>query len=200
MTRPRMTKAEQDNLLRLGRLNREGAIAEAKRRTADAAADAEMRLASEFSFNQRSTWAELMRSAKVHVATVDQALAEDCRRLGIPENFRPEIVVSWFSRGENATNQRRTELRRVIHSRLVALERTALGAIEEGHRKFATAVLTSAIDTTEARALLAELPTAEQLMPQIDYNEVKRTLLKGPEFASLNAGLALTDESDDGDE
>ena len=83
----RMTKAEQENLLRLGRLNRDGAIAEAKRHTADAAADFEMRLAAAFSYDKRKAWAELMRSAKARVAEPDRQLAADCLRLGIPDNL-----------------------------------------------------------------------------------------------------------------
>jgi hypothetical protein len=192
-----MTRAEQENLLRLGKLNRDGAIAEAKRHTADAAADFEMRLAAEFSYDKREVWSELMRSAKARVAELDRQLAADCLRLGIPNNFRPSINVFWSGRGENASKDRRTELRRVMHSRLVALERAAIEAIEVGHRQFATAVLTAAIDTDEARRLLTALPTAEQLMPRINYDSIKRSLLEGPEAAVLRAGLSITDESDD---
>jgi hypothetical protein len=189
----RMTKADQENLLRLGRLNRDGAIAEAKRHTADAAADFEMRLAAEFSYDKREVWTELMRSAKARVAELDRQLAADCLRHGIPDNFRPSINVFWSGRGENATAARRTELRRVMHSRLVALERTAIDAIETGHRGFATQVLTAALSSDEARHLLTALPTAEQLMPRINYESIKRSLLEGPEAAVLQAGLSLTD-------
>jgi len=192
-----MAKAEQENLLRLGRLNRDGAIAEAKRHTAEAAADFEMRLAAEFSYDKREVWAELMRSAKARVAELDRQLAADCLRLGIPDNFRPSINVFWSGRGENASVNRRTELRRVMHSRLVALERSAIETIEAGHRQYATAVLTAAIDTDEARKLLMALPTAEQLMPRINYEQIQRSLLEGPEAAVLRTGLSITDESND---
>jgi hypothetical protein len=67
------------------------------------AADFEMKLASQFKFDQREVWAELMAKAKEAVAEADRKLGEDCSRLGIPENFRPEISVQWYSRGENAS-------------------------------------------------------------------------------------------------
>ena len=185
MAERRMTKAEQANLLRLGKLNKDGAIAAQKEQTKAALAEFEMRLASEFSYDQREAWADLMSSAKAHVDEIERKLAEDCRRLGIPENFRPEIAVQWYGRGENASKGRRTELRRVAVTRLAALEASAVVRIEDGYRRFQTAVLTAAIDSDEARQLLAGLPTAEQLLPDVDYQSVTKALLAGPEAASL---------------
>jgi hypothetical protein len=156
-----------------------------------------MRLAARFSHDQREIWADLMRTAEAHVAELDRRLAADCRRLGIPENFRPSHR-RWLVRPRrNASKERRTELRRVMHTRLVALKRAAVEAIEAGHRQFASAVLTAAIDTEEARKLLAALPTAEQLMPRINYEAISRSLLEGPEAAALRAGRSMTDESGD---
>jgi hypothetical protein len=127
-------------------------------------------------------------------------LATDCLRLGIPDNFRPSINVFWSGRGENATTSRRTELRRVMHSRLVALERAAIDAIEAGYRQYATTILIAAISTDEACKLLTALPTAEQLMPRINYDSIKRSLLEGPEAAVMRAALSITDDSGDGGE
>lgn len=88
-TPPRsMTRAEQGDLLRLGKLNKEGAILAQRERTKAALAEFEMRLASQFAYDQREAWADLMASAKAHIAELDGLLAEDCRRLGIPENIR----------------------------------------------------------------------------------------------------------------
>jgi hypothetical protein len=181
----RMSKAEQQNLLRLCRLNKDGAIAAQKERTKTALAEFEMRLASKFAYDQREAWADLMASTQRHATEMDRQLAEDCRRLGIPENFRPSINVSWYERGENASKDRRTELRRVAVSRLAALEAAANARIEDGYRRFQTAVLTAAIDSDEARQLLAGLPTAERLLPDVDYQSVTKALLAGPEAASL---------------
>jgi hypothetical protein len=198
MAERRMSKGEQANLFRLGKLNKDGAIAAQKEQTKAALAEFEMRLASQFSYDQREAWADLMASAKSHVAEIDRKLAEDCRRLGIPENFRPEIAVQWFGRGENASRDRRAELRRVAVTRLAALEASAVARIEEGYRRFQTAVLTSAIGSYEARQLLAGLPTAAQLLPDVDYQSVTKALLAGPEVASLrwptDTGL-ITDDS-----
>jgi hypothetical protein len=197
----RMSKTEQRNLERLGKLNKDGAILAQKERTKTALAEFEMRLASQFSFDQREAWADLMASAKTHAAEMDRRLAEDCRRLGIPENFRPSIHVSWYERGENASKDRRTELRRVAVTRLAALEATAIARIEDGYRRFQTAVLSTGIDSDEARQLLAGLPTAEQLLPDVDYRSVTQALLAGPDAASLqwaaDTGLITDDSGDD---
>lgn len=197
----RMTKSEETNLLRLGRLNKDGAIAAQKERTKTALAEFEMRLASQFSYDQRQAWADLVASAKAHTAALDQQLAADCRRLGIPESFRPEIAFHWYGRGENASKERRAELRRVAVTRLAALEAAAVARIEDGYRRFQTSVLSAAIDSNEARQLLADLPTAEQLLPALDYQSVTKALLEGPEAASLqwaedHPGL-ITDDSEE---
>jgi hypothetical protein len=194
-----MTKAEQANLLRLGKLNRDGAIAEARRHTAEAAADFAMRLAARFSFDQRDAWAELMRTAKSHVSEIDHRLAADCARLGIPAAFRPSIDICWFSRGENASKERRAELQRVHATRLIAIERAAIEEIMAGHRRFETKVLTATISTDEGLEQLATMPTAEQLMPRINYESIQRSLLEGPEATALRSGLSIADERGGGD-
>jgi hypothetical protein len=195
----KITRAEQENLLRIARLRRDGAIADTKCRIAEAVADHEMRMAAEFSYDQREIWVELMHTAKARVSELDSQLAEDCRRLGIPEAFRPSIDLYWSGRGENASSARRAELRRVMVTRLAAMERAALETIDAGYRQHATAILSATITSSEALALLDAMPTIEQLLPEIDYDAVKRSLLAGPEAAILRRALALTDESDDGD-
>jgi hypothetical protein len=193
-----MTRAEREDLIRLAKLRERTAKSDAKRRSADMAADFEMKLASQFSFDQREVWSELMAKAREAVAEADRRLGEDCRRLGIPENFRPEISVSWYARGENATKERRTELRRVMHSRLVALERRTFETIERGTLDFITQVVERGLGSDEARALLSAMPSIEQLMPQLDYAAIQRSLLQGPEATALRAAGLLTDDSDGG--
>jgi hypothetical protein len=126
-------------------------------------------------------------------------LAEDCRRIGIPAAFRPSINLYWSGRGENASSARRAELLRVMVSRLIAMERAAMQAIDAEHRRHATAILSATITSGEALALLDAMATVEQLLPEIDYDAVKRSLLAGPEAAILRSALALTDGSDDDD-
>jgi hypothetical protein len=195
----RLTKAEQDNLSRLAKLNRDGAIADIKRKIADATTDFEMQMAAEYRFDQREVWADLMHTAKTRVNELDAMLAEDCWRLGIPDQFRPSISLGWHSRGENAFKQRREELRRVTASRLIAIERDAIEQIETGYRKVMTSILSATITSEEARALLAAMPTTEELLPKIDFSTIKRSLLEGPEANILRNGMALTDETDDDD-
>jgi hypothetical protein len=195
----KLTKAEQDNLVKLARLNREGAVAGIKAKTADAIADYEMHMAAEYKFDQREIWADLTHSAKARVNELDAMLAEDCRRLGIPEQFRPSLNLVWSGRGENAFKERRTELRRVMATRLAAVERAAIEQVEAGYRQAMTAILSATLSSGEARDLLAAMPTAEQLMPPIDYATVKQSLLAGPEANIVRKALALTEDTEDDD-
>jgi hypothetical protein len=113
-------------------------------------------------------------------------------QLGVPERFRPRIDLYWYGRGENASRERRVELRRVATTRLVELERAEIERIDARYRQFATAVLSAAIGTAEARKLLATMPTAEQLsQSSLDYKRVTEALLEGPEPAALHGRQAL---------
>lgn len=195
-TRP-MTRAERDDLIRLAKLRERTAKSDAKRRSAEMMADFEMKLAAQFSYDDRKLWSKLKASAEAAVAEADRKLAEDCRRLGIPENFRPEIGMYWRGRGENASKERRAELRKVMASRLIALEGAAIEAIERNTLDFVTRAIESSLGSEEARALLAAMPSIEQLMPPLDYTSIQRSLLRGPEASILRAAGLLTDESDD---
>lgn len=185
-----MTRAERDDLIRLAKMRERTA----KRRTSDMAADFETKLASHFSFDQRA--------GMVRVDGEGQGSRRrgrpQTRRLGIPANFWPEISVHWYGRGENATAQRRTELRRVMLSRLAALERAAVETIERGSLEFITKLVGSGLGSDAARALLSAMPSIEQLMPQLDYTGIQRSLLEGPEATALRAAGLLTDDSDGG--
>jgi hypothetical protein len=195
----RLTKAEKDNLLKLAKLDRDGAIADITRKITDAIDDFEMQLAAEYRFDQREVWADLMHTAKTRVNELDSMLAEDCRTLGIPDQFRPSISLGWHSRGENAFKQWREELRRATAWRLIAMGRHAIEQTKTGYRNVMTSILSATITSEEARALLAAMPTTEELVPKIDFSTIKRSLLEGPEGNILRNAIALTDETDDDD-
>src|SRR4051794_33258265 len=108
-----ITRSEREDILRVARQCEKVAKSGAKRRTAELRADFEAKMAAEYSFDQRSVWKAATEAAKRVVAEADKRVAEECVKLGIPAKFRPELAVHWYSRGENASAQRRAELRKV---------------------------------------------------------------------------------------
>ena len=98
-----MTKVERDELAKLVRRPRE-----AREGPTPTASPPTGSLTSRSS-SPASTSQPTTRSGGTHeeaakiVANAAKQIAERCRALSIPENFRPELMVSWYGRGENAS-------------------------------------------------------------------------------------------------
>jgi hypothetical protein len=83
--------------------------------------------------------------------------------------------MGWYGRSENASRERRVELRRVAVTRIAAIEKEARAAIEEMSAEVQTELITKGMSEV-ARALLAEMPTVEQLMPSLTLSEAEALL------------------------
>jgi hypothetical protein len=192
------TRAEREDILRIARQREKVAKSEARRRSSELKADFENKLASHFSFDQSPVWAAAMCQADLVVKEMDERIAAECEKLGIPRQFRPRISVVWYSRGENASRTRRLELRTVADSRIAALEKRAFEEIERQNLNFQTKVLCLGLTSPEAQGLLAEMPTAEQLMPPLNLQEVILALAKGPQALPFSRYDALQQLDDGG--
>ena len=102
-----MTKGERVELERIIKGRRRVATKAIEERKADLLADVEQRLACIYRFDDAS-WASVTAAAKKAVEDADAIVAEKCRELGIPEQFRPSLDLSWYGRGESASKERRT--------------------------------------------------------------------------------------------
>jgi hypothetical protein len=80
-----------------------------------------------------------------------------------------------YGRSENASRERRVELRRVAVTRIVAIEKEARATIEEMAAEVQTELITNGMSEV-ARALLAQMPTAERLMPSLTVSEAEALL------------------------
>jgi hypothetical protein len=176
-----ITKAERDDLLRVARLREKMAKTAAARRSAELLADFEKQLASIYSFDQSEVWAQAHAAAGKAFVEANAAIAENCRKLGIPERFAPGLLMGWYGRSENASRERRVELRRVAVTRIAAIDKEARAAVEEMSAEVQTELITSEV----ARALLAQMPTAERLMPSLTVSEVKALLEANAQERSL---------------
>jgi hypothetical protein len=124
-----MTKAEREELVKLVRRREQVAKTAAKTRAAELLADVEEKLAAIYRADDER-WQTITRAAEEAVAAADQEIAARCREQGIPVQFRPGLTLSWYRRGENASAERRAELRKVATSRIAALEQRAKEEIE----------------------------------------------------------------------
>jgi hypothetical protein len=164
-----MTKAERDELGKILKARARVANRVVEQQTAKLQADVEQQLATRYKIDD-AAWADLTLAATEAVEQADAQLAKRCRALGIPEEFRPGLTVSWYGRGENADAKRRAELRRVAYSRIDALAEQARVAIETAALDGLTLLAAGALESAEARAFLAAMPTVEALMPALDVS------------------------------
>lgn len=169
MADSKMTKAERDELARLLKARARVAKSVVEQRAAELLADAEQQLATRYKIDD-AAWVDLTGAAEQAVKDADAKLARRCRALGIPEEFRPRIDFSWYSRGENAWKERRAELRKVAQTRIDAMAKQARVAIETRELDGLAMLAAGALESAGAQEFLASLPAVETLMPVLDVS------------------------------
>ncbi len=166
------SKGEREELRRLVGERARLAKAGIESRQAGLLADVEEQLAATYSLDD-DVWAEATAAARKAVRDADKVIAQRCEELGIRPEFRPSISVSWYSRGENGMQKRRAELRKVAQTRIAAEGRKAKLVIDTAALERREALAAGALQSAEARAFLASMPTVEQLMPMLNIAELE---------------------------
>ena len=186
-----MTSRERVELTALVRRREKVAKSEASHRSAELMADFEQQLAARYEA-QDEHWSDLTSAAQQVVDEADARIAQRCRELGIPEQFRPSIQAQWYGRGENASKERRAELRKVAQTRIAAIEKEAKATIEKRSVEVQTALLAGGLESEAARRFLESMPTAEALMPPLDVEALNKALpMRSYGYSGL-AGYQLT--------
>jgi hypothetical protein len=170
-----MTKADQENCRSVVRMQARVLLEELAARAAEQLAAADAQLAAIYD-RQDDAWKEVHAEAKRVVDAADAAVAKRCRELGIPEDFRPGLSLGWYGRGENASKERRAELRKVAQSRVEAGKRRAAVAVHKWEAAALARLATGALESDAARDFLAGLPTAEALLPMLDVKALDAAL------------------------
>jgi hypothetical protein len=167
-----MTKADRDELRRVVRMRAKVAHNGIEARRAELLADFEAQMAAKYDFDD-ARWSEITATAATAIREGDRQIADICGEVGIPEEFRPRLALSWRDRGENAVAGRRAELRKVAATRLDALAKAAKVSIDRAELDACTDLAAGALQTDEARAWLERQPTIDQLMPPLDLAEME---------------------------
>ena len=107
------------------------------------------------------------------------------------EEFRPQLEVSWYKRGENAFNDRRAELRRVAQTRIDALHQAAIVQIETVKVEGLELLARDGLESAEAQAFLNAMPTVEVLMPRLNVPELTKPQQAGARDAISRPGRVL---------
>lgn len=168
----RMTTAERTELARLARLRAKVAKSEVDARVATCLTKFDAQLAASYSRYDKH-WATLTAEAEAAVERADAELAKRCRELGIPEAFRPSLDLSWYGRGENGDKDRRAELRRVAQHLLDLQARRGKLEIERKEAQIIGNIVEAGLTSADAKALLGNLPSVQQLVPELALAEVE---------------------------
>lgn len=167
-----MTKGEREELRRLVNERARLAKARVEQRQAELLADVEAKLAAKYDFDDE-VWADVTAAARQAVKQADDFIAQKCRELGIPEEFRPGITIGWYKRGENAVSLRRGELRKVAQTQIAAAGKKAKNTIDTAALERREALALGALESAEAKAFIESMPTVEALMPPLDVRELE---------------------------
>jgi hypothetical protein len=170
-----ITRREREDLLRVARLRERTAKSAAKERSTALRADFEAKLAAVFSYDDDATWKQAHKIADQATCDANAAIAARCSELGIPARFSPRLTTYWSARGENASRERRVELRAVATSKIAALEAAARVKIEAASAQIQTELLCIGM-SEDAQRLLEQMPSAEELMPPIEMAEAESLL------------------------
>jgi hypothetical protein len=143
-------------------------------------ADFEQQLDTKYSFDQDATWREMATLTEATAAEASAKVEQRCRELGIPKWASPDLGWYWRSRGENASKERRTELRRLAHVQIEAIEKEAKARIDRASSDVQTRLYASGLTTEAAILFLEQMPSIESLMPALELTKVEAFL--GPRF------------------
>jgi hypothetical protein len=166
-----MTRTDREELRKVLRAQQKLATEMVDQHAAKLRADGEEQLAKTFSFDDEA-FRDLTTAAEAHIRKADKDLAARCTEV------RPQLSVSWYSRGENASKERRTELRRVMNTRIDELARAAKVKINARILEGLSLLAADALESSAAKEFLASLPASlpsvEALMPPIDVQALER--------------------------
>lgn len=169
----RMTKGERDDLMRLIRQREKVAKTAAAQRSAVMLAEFEQQVSALHSFDKNEVWAAAVAAAKAVVEEANEKIDAESAKLGIPEEFRPQVAFHWARRGENEMANRRAELRRAAKTEIEAIEATARAQIEAGSVSAQTEIMSHGLMSDSAKAFLESMAPIEKMMPLLNAEAIR---------------------------
>lgn len=173
-----MTRSDRETLIKIARQRERIAKSDAKERAARLRADFEKQLDRRYSYDENEIWEKATDIAQKAVSEANRAIAEECGRLGIPDQFAPRLSMGWHARGRNDTKQERTEMRRVAEREIDAIEKGARTAIERQSVATQEKIMIGGLTTDDARLFLDQMPSADSLMPALTVDRIEALLIE----------------------
>jgi hypothetical protein len=167
-----MNRTERLELTKIVRQRAKLAKDDVAAREAQILADAEAALSARFKEDD-DAFRDLMVEARAYMAELKAKLDARCAELGIPAEFRPSAELYWFRRGENASKERRSELRMAVRTQAAASGKKAKLEIDRQSVGLQEQLMAGGFESVEATQFLAALPSAEDLMPALQLPAIE---------------------------
>lgn len=136
-------------------------------------ADFERKISATFAFDSDDVWKKAVAEAHHVIVDANKAIAERCKKLGIPEEFAPGLHLVWQERGQNSVATRRSELRRVAEAEVEAMKRAAITKIRRQSLDLRTQVVSMCVMSPEAKLFLESFAPVEDAMASIDFSAIE---------------------------
>lgn len=161
-----MTRSERKDLADVIRMRARVTKSSLETLAADRRAEVEAQL-SAIHQSDDERWRAITAVANRALQEADAQLAAICQAQGIPEKFRPSLHLSWYGRGENATAERRAELRKLAYARIDADRKAGVQLVDAWAAEKLTTLVAGGLSSDDAKAFLDGLPSPDALLPSI---------------------------------
>lgn len=152
--------------------------AHADEQAAHCMADFERKLATIYSYDSDEVWKEATELAMLEVQKAQDKIDARCRKIGIPKDLSPRLVLSWEGRGQMKTASRRDEMRRVAKREVDAMKAAAMTKIRKQSLDLRTQVVSMGLMTQDAKVFLESLAPVDEAMTSIDFSQIERKVLE----------------------
>jgi hypothetical protein len=159
-----MTGRERSDLAKIVRGRARLAKEETDTVAASREADFEAQLAKRYG-RYHEAWQAAYEQAEQAVTELNERIRAEFEEGGVPVEFAPSAHMLWSSRGENGFAERRSELRKVAKTRIIADAKEAKSKIERASVRVQEQLIAAGLETEEAQRFLESMPRADELMP-----------------------------------
>jgi hypothetical protein len=190
-----MTKADRDALIRVARSRAKQTESEADTRAKTLLAEVLNDMTAEYA-REDALFHDAVTIAEEAAKKANAQIAARCAELGIPASHSPRVHTGWQPRSSQfADRDRRAELRKLAEARLAALTQTAKTMIRGKALDIEEQLILGALESNEAREVLAAMPSVEELMPSLTIDDLGVTRWQPPEDAAaqLTTPMSATD-------
>jgi hypothetical protein len=167
-----MNKADRDALIKIVRARAKQVEREADIRQKILLAEVQNLVSAEYSARD-ALWADAVTITEDFARKANDQIRAQCADLGIPPQHAPELTMGFRRRSsEFSDSQRRAELTKLAEPKLAALTSMAKTQIQGAALDAEEKLVLGGLESSEARQILALMPTVEQLMPLLGLDDL----------------------------